>query len=1716
MPGNEIEDRIRILYEIDNFSLDQHQSQAVDDRRPVLIYNQWIEKQRLNNEPLNFNWKNYSLQQLDSPKGHGNEALSAFDQNYAQLIPRPELFDSQTGNQELINTNGFMLGQQNFQAGQNQPELLGETGFLPHNLISRGLPFLNSQQENASADSPTLTTNSERSEITEASTEFNFVGGQQQLLRGQQPGIPQLDSMQQSGFNDIQLLQQHIMFRQLQEFQRQQQLQQFGDARQQSSLNQHSSISKQASGVQYSPLINGTPVSDTSQMFMNLMQRGASPAVQGISNRMSLSQEQGQTLHSIGMVPQQLDVSLYGTPIASARAMGQYPHLQGMSHDSASLLSKASSEAQKPMVQSSAFSNPFIGEQYAISPDQICLPQGAFLSKHGFQGKNMHGQVPLQGLNSDAILGNPHPGQTIQTNASMQELNEKQERGSWLGVLEQKTHLGPSQGLVPLDPMEEKILYNTDDDIWDASFGRHTDMGAGGSMEHAEYSNAIPSIQSGTWSALMQSAVAEASSSDTGVQEEWSGLTFQNTEMSTDNQTSNILDSDKQQGVWTDNNLQRVSSLGSKPFSMLNDSNTSSSFPGFHQPGIQFVTKQRDELLQDSHESIQKSPKNTSEWLDYNPQQKLPTGSQQVQQLMHLDNAWAGQINEHSESNVNQQRISSGVVSQPGRRPEGYSNEANYIRKDSGGFPWKSDVDRGPTSISRSTGGLGQVQSIAENSLLYREGSQTLNFGAAANAHMPKAHQEMSQQVSGGNQLDYMKQVKISMNNNEENENLTTKQLQMSNSTLVMPNSYERAVYEQQHNSYERDNTYDNYNSNGMSAQEQEHLGQFKFTGDVSNNAISLDKGNLPNFQGDSRAPEEASRGDLNISSTFHRSVGFAGSNSNPQTSQNMLELLHKVDQSKENAATPHFGSTSISPLYEAAEAGTIGASFGQMHNQSSGSQGFALKLAPPSQRLVNSNMLLSSHGLPQTASNLNSRHRHSNLGEKNQTQLAPPSAFQSMASSTELSPRGHWDDKFSTSQHRNMPSSLYGHQSSTGAITSNPQFSRNQLQTQLMSNAPVSCASSQTLLPGTSSRYSPFNLAPSQDTSQQIGTNSSNQQFPVLEAVPASQPPTVSGAPQQGWFSVRSQSLWTNTLAQQHPSGMQPHKISSMDPSIKNMETTSLTPQDQDDQDSQKVGHKSSELIACSISSQGTDHGEELPETEGAKNIPDVDDYASGSFLAHSHQQDLNRLHPSDNNTRAGSERVPDSLGHPLKPSQGLQQNYSLLHQVQTMKNVENDQSTRVLNVQQVNAMAGQHKQNSMLRNLKDDGLNSASHLNSIPSGNTKMLSFFTEAREDPRLKASPQPSLQDIPSQGTVPFRQKDFQSQPGGSNVVSDNTENSRANVKMAPTWFKQFENFRNGLMPPIYEARFARTAAAQFSLMKPSQSLGIHSSVEQLNVADAGQSNRVLPSTSANFIASEPFSATDVLPSDVINQRMTIVRPKKRKTFMSERLPWHKEVTQGSGRIQDISMAERDWAQASNRVTEKMEDEFARIEDGQPLLRSKRRLILTTQLMQLLLCPAPASFLSANATLHYDSVAYFVAKLSLGDACSLTCCSRNESCVPVKNSNVISEKVKVSESIDDQCYSKCVEDFTNRSEKLESNLLRLDKATSILDIRVECQELEKVSVINRFAKFHVRQADTSGTTSSSGTPTISPKAYPQRYVTAQPMPVNVPEGVQCLSL
>lgn len=64
---------------------------------------------------------------------------------------------------------------------------------------------------------------------------------------------------------------------------------------------------------------------------------------------------------------------------------------------------------------------------------------------------------------------------------------------------------------------------------------------------------------------------------------------------------------------------------------------------------------------------------------------------------------------------------------------------------------------------------------------------------------------------------------------------------------------------------------------------------------------------------------------------------------------------------------------------------------------------------------------------------------------------------------------------------------------------------------------------------------------------------------------------------------------------------------------------------------------------------------------------------------------------------------------------------------------------------------------------------------------------------------------------------------------------------------------------------------------------------------------------------------------------------------------------------------------------------MEDVNETIEDVLPSLRPKKRLILTTQLIQQLIRPPPAPFLAGDSKSHYENVTYCINKSALGDAC-----------------------------------------------------------------------------------------------------------------------------------
>lgn len=724
-------------------------------------------------------------------------------------------------------------------------------------------------------------------------------------MRGQQSGVQQSRLRQQSGFNDIPPWQQQLIIKHLQNIQRQKQLQQLNEARQQNAINQLNAISKQTAGGQLPALVNGTPVHDasnylwpndhtggdtkvipsSSQMFMvgsmNCVQRSGSPSVQGFPNGLMFSHEQGQALHSMGFVPQQLDQSLYGTPISSTRGrLNQYSNIHGISHDSADMLTQAGgNQVEKPLIQSSVFNNSFQGDQCAVFQDQICMQDGAVASKQEFQGNSLFGHVPVQDLSSGVLSGDFQQLNSIPRNAPVQEFHGRQERAGWSGTLQENamTPFGLSQGLATLDPTEERILFNTDDSIWDTSIGRSSNMGAGGfgnPLESTDYFNVFPSVQSGSWSALMQSAVAEASSSDTGPHEEWSGLSFQKTELSTENQPTACNDSGKGQTSWVDNNLQSVSSLTSRPFHMFDEVNMSPSghnVPGFQQSGIKFSYQQSEKVDPDSsHESIQQSPKDGAKWLNRSPQQKLLVeGHHQVQQPMHLNNApdgaWASQIYEQSEvaahsadaelnaqnmpgSWAHQQSISSyGIGSHPCNKPSGWNiNEAlsssgnatlktcenensvansqsnrhkraMHAEREHNSGMWKADGNCTAISFPDSIGGLEQIKSGSGSPQVNTEDSHMNNITAIPNSSNTMSNRQTNQQVPYSNQFDYGFDSCVKYKGDESGgkyEHQLSKVLGVSESSL---NNSDRASGEtcdkQRDNCFQNETSNDSYNS---------------------------------------------------------------------------------------------------------------------------------------------------------------------------------------------------------------------------------------------------------------------------------------------------------------------------------------------------------------------------------------------------------------------------------------------------------------------------------------------------------------------------------------------------------------------------------------------------------------------------------------------------------------------------------------------------------------------------------------------------------------------------------------------------------------------------------------------------------------------------------------------------------------------------------------
>ncbi|XVE54711.1 hypothetical protein DITRI_Ditri03aG0103700 [Diplodiscus trichospermus] len=1809
MPGNEVGDRIHNFLGQGSLSHGQHHSQVIDGAWPGLSNNLWVGSQRQVGGPLVSSLKNFSVHQLaESDIGHNGQSSSLqHGLTFTQSGLRPEISRSQSPT-----ANGYLHGHQTFQVRQN------ETNFLGVDTASRGLVAVDSQIENG----PDLhKKNLLSSESTESPVNYDFFGGQHQIS-GQHSGMIQSLPRQESGMTEMQLVQQHAMLKQMQELQRQQLPKpqfQLPDARQLSSANQISSIVKQGSGSFAAAPINGVPVHDAPKFSWqpehmtqnaNWLQHGASPAMQGSSGGFMFSPEQGQ-LRLMGLVPQQVDQSFYGISTGGARGNPyQYSSVQ----------------MDKPLTpQLPASSNSFPGNQYAMLSDQVGLQDRTSVPGKGDQGRNVSGPAAGQGLNSGFHSENLQQ-MTIQTkNAVMQESRGRQEHTgpSETSLEKSVTQAASTQSVAALDPTEEKILFGSDDSVWDI-FGKSSNMGS--MLDGTDSFGAFPSLQSGSWSALMQSAVAETSTNDLGVQEEWSGLGVQNGEPSSGNMPSPIVvDGSKQQSAWADNNLQTVSTQNSRPFPMSTDANINLDFcslPGVQQAGVQTANQQTGRMLNDSSQRfVEQLKEERSKWLDCSPLQNPVAESAQL--FGNVADSSDAQVSAKSFSGCQQGIDVYNPCVQPDNKPKGW-NFIESASRSGGAISKSQDIESSfqPSQNSDHNGTMyeerghgsgfgwpvanantesGNVKSGLGSPQVNRDRSDLDNVAAIADSRTTRFVNESSQQPLNSHNLNLWKSIDSKVNsglsripaNYEQNQDKSpqafdssgnncldkvvseSNMLENTNVKETSNDSFHRNLFDHASTGGVRDNvwldvndpwggkqkssvhishkpsetrkfqyhpmgdldvefepsygttsvTHPQHVSKGLKGCDQGYLVQSKFTGHAAGETTETEKGRFPGIQVDEVPSKSTNHG----SAPDRPFVGFVPNKTAP-LSQNMLELLPKVDQPREHGTATYLSSLERNQSSEMPDAETSDGSIGQFqHKRPSASQGFGLQLGPPSQRFAIPDRAISSKSSSQGVNSVNSVLVSSEVGRKGHTWLGPTTSVQS---STHGASHGDTRNIFSSvsGQTSNRASQCNNQGNFSAGFTSDYPYLNSHLQSQHVSSvgsqvtqnesvsAPFGGLASQSKQTDESSERAqttqlgrksapivpktlPVNDVASSESSQPSSSNQNHardpgQQFPVLEAMPASHPPATSESPKQDGFT-KMPNVWTSDSAPQHLLGAQssrasqnlfkPHHQSNI-----NSETTLPGTKKLDNQISHAAGSGQSEFPAGSAKRQGFVGEEQRAKSEQV--LPENDA----------------RQNP------AAMQRDIEAFGRSLRPNNAVHQNYSLLHQMQAMKNIEIDSSNRSvkrfkgptpdsgLDTQQVSSQGAQQ-----LSHVSDSMMGDAQVNNPlVPSGDSKMLSFSSNTGDNRGTQLS---------SNDMVAFTRNDAQPFSNANNSAANlKGGHSQTSPQMAPSWFDRYGTFKNGQMLPLLDARkiaMMKAAEKAFIVGRASESLHALHLKEQVNAAaHASQLDNAQERSNLMPIASEHISPHS-LPPDITSKNLVAVRARKRKSVAFELQPWHREVTQGSQRPQNISAAEVEWAHAADRLIEKVEDEPEMIEDWPPVFRSKRRLILTTQLMQQVLCAPPRVVLAEDASKDHETLAYFVARSVLGDACSSAYIPESDTNIPSDTRSTLFDKRKER----NHSILKAAEEFMIRAKKLENHLQSLEKRASILDLIVECLDLERFSVINRFAKFHGRgQADGAETSSSSDAIASSHKFFPQRYVTALPMPRNLPDRVQCLSL
>jgi hypothetical protein len=568
-----------------------------------------------------------------------------------------------------------------------------------------------------------------------------------------------------------------------------------------------------------------------------------------------------------------------------------------------------------------------------------------------------------------------------------------------------------------------------------------------------------------------------------------------------------------------------------------------------------------------------------------------------------------------------------------------------------------------------------------------------------------------------------------------------------------------------------------------------------------------------------------------------------------------MLQLLHKLDNSRNNNAAADMSNNSF------------GVSAQQQPNQPT-MQGFGLRLAPPSQRQSSSGHLWSSQ------TNADGKQSDHSAQEDDRTQL--PSA-----TSQSLTP------------------------------------------------------------PHSNSQSSPFHSSETNNTGQPIGRfpqSSSGQQYPAAEA--RSGPASMLLHPQQGSSATVFKNVWTNISAQRL-AGMQANKItpnilqSMMYPN--NTGASNLWSSQKTDDQGQRAATPS-DVATSSANSQSQDTKQTMDSDSGLAPsqkatfestgaiVPDGNEssqkLSSGgnysnpvSSFAQMRQQGIMTVKQGETPgvganfqaMNASHNTIHNSGGIVLhgspSPSNVQQQSYSLLHQMQSMRQTDIDPGNVVgktinpeigSDASPVDWKSGQrfaHAPSSSTK-LSTDNIGSPGVPGSFPS-DMKMLSFTSRSEERDASIPSQLPSGERQSHVMVTAQNDHQNQVQPIGMTGTSNSVERSEGpiiNPQMAPSWFRHYGNYRNNQNLAMLNAQ--KATPLPYNFPKPSWNIDNNSAEHRVESGQPVRPGHLPPSTKVDALVSSNVKAASVMR-----------RPKKRKSMEFALVSWHK-IIEGPQKVRNV--------------------------------------------------------------------------------------------------------------------------------------------------------------------------------------------------------------------